>query len=120
MITELGWSFQHTFWLTANIYPIDKPAHPIIIDIKTETLAFRELFINLTVYKKHPEPHLTQNDVQFVRELMDTAEFHMGINTGYYIQKKRRECRINPTKSRHFWWCQNVIFTAVGASICTL
>ena len=26
MIKNLRWSFQHPFWLTANIYPIDNPA----------------------------------------------------------------------------------------------
>ena len=56
MITKLKCSFQHPFWLTTNIYPIDKPAHPIILDIKRETLALAKLLITSTVYKKYPEP----------------------------------------------------------------
>ena len=83
MITKVRWSFQHPFWLTANIYPIDNPAKPIIFDIKREKLAFAKLRITLTVYKKNLEPHLTQHDIHTVRELMDTAEFHMGTHTGY-------------------------------------
>ena len=50
MITKLRWSFQYPFWLTNNIYSIDKPAHPIILDVKRETLAFAKLFITLTIY----------------------------------------------------------------------
>ena len=88
MITKLRWSFQHPFWLTANIYLIDKPSHPIILDIKRETLAFAKLFITLTVYKKYTEPHLTQHDLHILRELLDTAEFHMGTHTGYYKRNK--------------------------------
>ena len=49
MITKLRWSFQHPFWLTANIYPIDKTAHPIILDVKRETLVFTKLFITVTI-----------------------------------------------------------------------
>ena len=63
MITNLRWSFEHTFWLTASIYPIDNPAKPITLDITRETLAFAKLFITLTVYQKYPEPHLTQHDI---------------------------------------------------------
>ena len=40
-ITKLKLSVQHPFWLTANIYPVDKPTHPIIHDIKRETFAFQ-------------------------------------------------------------------------------
>ena len=43
LITKIRWSFQHPFWLTANTYPIDKPAHPIILDIKRATLALQNL-----------------------------------------------------------------------------
>ena len=87
MITKLRWSFEYTFWLTASIYPIDNPAKPIILDIKRKTLAFAKLFITLTLYKKYPEPHLTQHDIHTLRELMDTAEFHRGPHTSYYIQE---------------------------------
>ena len=51
MITKLRWSFQHPFWLTTKIYPIDKPANTTILDIKRETLAFAKLFNTLSVYK---------------------------------------------------------------------
>ena len=44
MITRLRWSIQLPFWVTANIYPIDKPAKPIILDIKRETFAFAITF----------------------------------------------------------------------------
>ena len=53
MITILRWSFEHPFWLTANIYPIDNPAKPITLDMKKETLAFAKLFITLTLYKRY-------------------------------------------------------------------
>ena len=85
MITKLRWSFEHPFWPTASIYPIENPAKPIILDIKRETLAFTKLFITVTLYKRYPEPHLTQHDIHTLRELMDTAEFHMGSLTYYYI-----------------------------------
>ena len=49
MISKLRWSFQHPFWLTASIYPIDRRAEPIILDNKRETLAFAKLFITLTL-----------------------------------------------------------------------
>ena len=90
MITKLEWSFQHPVWLTTNIYPIEKPAHPIILDIKRETFAFAKLFITLTLYKKYPEPHLTRHDIHILRELMDFARFHMGNHTGYYIQEIKK------------------------------
>ena len=90
MITKLRWSFEHPFWLTASIYPIDNPAKPIILDIKRETLAFAKLFITLTLYKRYPEPHLTQHDIHTLRELTDTAEFHMGPHTSYYIQEIKK------------------------------
>ena len=45
MITKLRWSFEHPFWLTANLYTIDNPAKPIVFDIKTEALAFAKIFI---------------------------------------------------------------------------
>ena len=51
MITKLRWSFEHPFWLTASIYPIENPAKPIILGTKRETLAFAKLFITLTLYK---------------------------------------------------------------------
>ena len=54
MMTQNRRSFQHQFRLTANIYPIDYPAHPIILNIKKETLAFAKFFITLTFYKKDP------------------------------------------------------------------
>ena len=88
-ITKLRWLFEYPFWLTASIYPIDNPAKPIILDIKRETLTFAKLFITLTLYKKYPEPHLTQHDIHTLRELMDTAEFHMGSHTSYYILEKK-------------------------------
>ena len=53
MLTKLRLSFQHPLWLTANIYPIDKPAHAIKFDIEWETFAFAKLFITLAVYKKY-------------------------------------------------------------------
>ena len=90
MITKLRWSFEHAFWLKASIYPIDNPAKPITLDNKRGTLAFVKLFINLTVYKKYPETHLTQHDIHTLRELMDTPEFHMGTHTGYYIQEIKK------------------------------
>ena len=83
MITKFRWSFRHPFCLPSNIHPVDKPAHPIILDIKRETLALAKLFITLTIYKKHPEPHSTQHDINVLRELMD-ADFYMGTHTGYY------------------------------------
>ena len=90
MITKLRWSFEYPFWLTASIYPIENPTKPIILDIKRETLAFAKLFITLTLYKRYPEPHLTQHDIHTLRELMDTAEFHMGTHTSYYIQEIKK------------------------------
>ena len=90
MITKLRWSFEHPFSLTATIFPIDNPATPIILNIKRETLAFAKLFITLTLYKKYPEPHLTQHDINTLRELMDTAEFHKGPHTGYYTQERKK------------------------------
>ena len=90
MITKLSWSFEHPFWLTASIYPTDNPAKPIILDMKRETLAFANLFITLTLDKRYLEPHLTQDDIHTLRELMDTAEFHMGSHTSYYIQEIKR------------------------------
>ena len=90
MITKLRWSFEHPFWLTASIYPIENPAKPIILDIKRETLAFAKLFITLTLYKQYPEPHLSQHDIHTLRELMDTAEFHMGPHTYYYIEEIKK------------------------------
>ena len=89
MITKLRWSFEYPFWLTASIYPIDNHAKPIILDIRRKILGFAQLFITLTVYKKYPEPHLTQHDIHTLRELMESAEFHMGTHTSYYIQKRK-------------------------------
>ena len=60
MITKLRWPFDYPFWLTASIYPIEDPAKPIILDIERGSLAFAKLFITLILYKKYPEPHLTQ------------------------------------------------------------
>ena len=88
VITKLRWSFEHPFWLTANIYPINKPAHPIILDVKRGTLAFAKLFITVTVYKKYPEPHPTQHDIHTLRELMESAEFHMGTHIPAITYKK--------------------------------
>ena len=90
MITKFRWSFQHQFWLTASIYPIDNQAKPIILDIKREKLAFAKLFITLTLYKRYPEPHLTQHDIHTLRELMDTAEFHTGSHISNYIQEIKK------------------------------
>ena len=90
MITKLRWSFEHPFWLTASIYTIENPAQPIILDIKRETLAFAKFFITLTLYKRYPEPHLTQHDIHTLRELMDTAEFHMGSHTYYYNEEIKK------------------------------
>ena len=90
MRTELRWSFEHPFWLTASIYPIDNPAKPIIFGIKRETLAFAKPFITLTLYKKYPEPHLTQHDIHTLRELMGNAEFHVGPHTSYYIPEIKK------------------------------
>ena len=90
MIPKLRWSFEHPFWLTASNYPIHNPAKPIILDIKRETFAFAKLFITLTIYKKYLEPHLTPHDIHILRELMDTAEFHMGTHASYYIQEMKK------------------------------
>ena len=90
MITKLRWSSEYSFWLTPSIYPIENPAKPIILDNKRETLAFANLFITLTLYKRYPEPHLTQHDIHTLRELMDTAEFHMGLYTSYYIEEIKK------------------------------
>ena len=90
-ITKHKWSFQHPFWLTASIYPIDSPAKPINLDIKRENPVFAKFFITLTLYKKYLEPHLTQYDIHTLRELMDTAEFHMGSHTIYYIQEMKKQ-----------------------------
>ena len=90
VITKLRWSFEHPFWLTASICPIENPAKPIILDVKRETLAFAKLFITLTLYKQYPEPHLTQHDIHTLRELMDTAEFHMRSHTYYYNEEIKK------------------------------
>ena len=90
MITKLGWSFEHPFWLTASINPFDNPAKPIILHNKMETVAFTKRSISLTIYKKYPAPHLTQHDIHTLRELTNTAEFHMGTHTGYYIQEIKK------------------------------
>ena len=90
LITKFRWLFEHPFWLTTSIYPMDKPAKPIILDSTRETLAFGKLFITLTLYEKYLEPHLTQHDIDTLRELMDTAEFHMRTHTGYYIQELKK------------------------------
>ena len=60
--TKLKWSIQHPFRPTTNINPIDKPAHPIVLEIKKGKLALAKLFITLAVCRKSPEPHLTQHD----------------------------------------------------------
>ena len=67
LITKLRWSFEHPFWLTGSIYPIDNPVKPIILDIKRETLAFAKLFVTLTLYKRYLEPRLTQYDIHTLR-----------------------------------------------------
>ena len=90
MITKLRWSFEYPFWLTASIYSIDNLAKTIILDIKREDLAFAKHFTNLTLYKKSPEPHLTQHDIHTLRELMDIAEILMGSHTIYYIQEIKK------------------------------
>ena len=90
MITKLRWSFEHPFWLTASIYPIDNHTKPITLDNKRETLAFAKLFITLTLYKEHLELHFTQHEIHTLRELMDTAEFHMGYQTSYYLQEIKK------------------------------
>ena len=90
MITKLRWSFDYPFWLTASVFPIENPAKPIILDNKRETLAFAKLFITLTLYKRFPEPHLTQHDIHTLRELMDTAEFHIGTYTSYYRKEIKK------------------------------
>ena len=89
-ITKLRWSFQHTFWLPANTYPIEKSGHPIVLDIKRETLALAKLFITLAVHKEYLETHLTQHDILILRELMETADLHMGTHTGYYVQEIKK------------------------------
>ena len=98
MITKLRWSFQQPFWLTANIYPIEKPADPIISDIRREKSASAKLFITLTIYKKYPEPHFTQHDIHTTRQLVDTAEFRMRIHTGFFIQELKKILQ------NHFNW----------------
>ena len=82
LITKPRWSFQHPFWLTADKYRIDKPAHPTKFNIKMETLASAKLFISLTIYRRYPESHLTQYDIHILRELMYTADFHKKTHTG--------------------------------------
>ena len=91
MITKLRWSFQHTFRPTTNIYPIEKPAYPIIFDIKRETLAFAKVFITLTLNKKCPEPHLTQHDFHVLRKLMDTAKFLMGCSNRLLYTRNKED-----------------------------
>ena len=81
MMTKIGWSSQHPFRLTASVYPIDNPAHPIILDIKREMLDFSQLFVTLVVYEKYPEPHLTHKDINVLRESIEAAEFQMGTHT---------------------------------------
>ena len=90
MLKKHRWSFQHLFCLTVSICPIDKPAHPITLDIKRETLSFVKLFITLTIYKKYPEPHLTQHNLHSLRERMGSAEFHMGTRTVYYMKEMKK------------------------------
>ena len=90
MITKLRWSFENLFWLTAGIYPFENPAKPIALDIQRETLAFAKLFITLNLYKQYPEPHINHHDIHTLRELMDTAEFHMRTYTSYYIQEIKK------------------------------
>ena len=125
MITKPRWSFQHPFWLTTSIYPIDNPAQPIILNLKRKTLAFEKLIITLTIDKKYPEPHFTQPDILVQRELMDTAEFHMGTLAGYYIQELNKIVQ-NQSNSKSFrlmvpefnlrsWWCQHLFFITSGA-----
>ena len=124
-MTKFRWSFQHSFWLTANIYPIDNPAHSIIFDIKRETLASGKLFNNLTVYKKYPEPHLSQHDTFVLWELMETADLHTGTHTGYYIQEIKKIVQNKSNWKSSFlvvpeftfsWWCQHLFFITGGAS----
>ena len=43
MIKKLRWSFEHPFWLTASIYPIENPAKPIILDIKRNSCLCKTL-----------------------------------------------------------------------------
>ena len=113
--TKLRWSFEYPYWLTANIYPIENPAKPIIFDIKRETIAFAKLFITVTLYEKYPEPHLTQQDIHTLLELMDTAEFHMGTYTSYYIEEikkiiqnqsnRKSSLLVVPASVPYSWWC---------------
>ena len=127
MITKIRWSFQHAFWLTANIYPIDKPARPIILDIKRHMFALPKLFITLTIYKKHPEPLLTQHDIHSLRGLMDTAKIHMGTHTSYYKQEIKEIVQHQSNQKSSFlvvpevnlcsWWCQHLFLIAGGASL---
>ena len=122
---KLRWSFQHPFWLTTNIYPIDRLAHPINLDMRRETLTFAKLFITSTVYKKYPKPHLTQHDIHILRELMDTAEFLMGTHTGYYIQEIKKIVQnesnwkssflVVPEPSLYSQWCQHLFLLASSA-----
>ena len=126
MITKLRWSFQHPFWLKPNIYPIDKPAHPTILDIKKETLAFAKPFITLTVCKEDPEPLLTQQDIHILREITDTAEFQMETHTGYYLPEIKKIVHKQSTSKSSFlvgqnsvsqsWWCQHLFLITSGAS----
>ena len=117
IITKLRWSFQHHIWITDNIHPIDDLAHPIILDIRRKTLALAKLSVSLTVYKMYPEPHLTQHDIHVLREILNTAKFHMGTHTGYYVQKlkkiEQKQSRwkssflVVPVLNVYSWWCQH-------------
>ena len=89
MITKLRWSFEHSFWLTAKIYPFDNSAQSITLDIKREKPAFAKLFITLSIYKKYPEPHLTQHDIQVPRELMALQTFKWESIQAFINKKKK-------------------------------
>ena len=68
LITKLRWSFEHPFWLTASIFPIDNPANPIILDIKRETLAFAKLFITLTLSARRILNRISLNTIFILYE----------------------------------------------------
>ena len=129
MITKIRRSFPHPFWLTAGFYPIGFPTHRIFLDIERETLACANCFMTLTVYKRYPDLHLTLHDIHVLRKLMDTAEFHMGTHTGFYIQETEKIVQnqsngnslflVVPELNPYSWWCQHLFFITSAANCLT-
>ena len=80
----------------------------------------------MTIYKKPPEPHLTQHEIHIQQELMDTAEFHVGTHTGFYVQEIKKKVHnqsnwkssslVVPEPNLYSWWCRHLSFITSGAS----